>query len=351
MAGHRLTLEQMQETLDAVKANGSISQAARMLGIPEGTLKSRYRAALAATSEGRLYSDSKEPQVPDLPADDLPVEELIALQIKRFEKRSARAEAKRWIEIGMPDDRPFGLLWFGDPHVDDNGCNWSLLRAHCAAAANAESVYGCSVGDITNNWVGRLTRLWADQDTSRATAQKFAKWLLLESGVRWLVWTLGNHDLWYGAELLKEYAAQAPQRLLMEDWGCQFQLRCPGGQAYRVWQSHNFPGNSMWNTLHGPQRAAHTKDWSHMYVCGDTHNWALHQEESASRQFTYWLIRTRGYKYLDSYGERLGHQSQREGASILTVVNPQAESLAAQLQCFADVETGLEYLAWLRKCV
>jgi len=145
----------------------------------------------------------------------------------------------------------------------------------------------------------------------------------------------------------------------MEDWGCQFQLRCPGGQAYRVWQSHNFPGNSMWNTLHGPQRAAHTKDWSHMYVCGDTHNcthnwahnWALHQEESASRQFNYWLIRTRGYKYLDSYGERLGYQSQREGASILTVVNPQAESLAAQLQCFADVETGLEYLAWLRKCV
>jgi hypothetical protein len=34
------------------------------------------------------------------------------------------------------------------------------------------------VGDTTNNWTGRLARLYADQSTSAAQAWRIAEWLV-----------------------------------------------------------------------------------------------------------------------------------------------------------------------------
>jgi len=133
----------------------------------------------------------------------------------------------------------------------------------------------------------------------------------------------------------------------MEPWGARFVLAC-GDQRFKVWASHDFPGHSMWNTGHGMQKAAHMKEAADLYIAGHTHNWALHQEESASRDFTYWWARARGYKFIDDHADRLGYQPQKEGASILAVFNPNTQSMAGRLQCFSDAEVGADYLKWLR---
>ena len=37
---------------------------------------------------------------------------------------------------------------------------------------------GICVGDITNNWVGRLMKKYADQETTRKQAIKLIEWFL-----------------------------------------------------------------------------------------------------------------------------------------------------------------------------
>lgn len=264
---------------------------------------------------------------------------------KRFDKRHAHDESKKWFRVKVNDTKPIGLALVGDPHVDDNGCNWPLLRQDCKIMQQ-EDIYAVNIGDTTNNWAGRLLKKFADQDTSQDTARKLAKWFLTEAGIRWLAWLLGNHDGWNdGIAVLR---AMNVRRIPMLDWQAQFQLVFPNDWACRIWASHNFPGHSMWNTLHGPQRAAHVKDWAHIFVCGHHHNWALHQEESASRDFVYWLARCRGYKFLDDYADKNGHQSQKFGATILAVIDPRATVEVNRVHCFADLEHGADYLQFLR---
>lgn len=297
------------------------------------------------TLTGPRKQPVKNVVLPEFPEDDIPVEDIIETMTRRYEKRITYQATKRWFEIKVKDPLPMCLAIVGDPHVDDNGCNWPLLRSHIEAMKKP-GVRACNIGDTTNNWSGRLVHLWGEQDTSKKTAWKLAKWFLTEAGIPWIVQILGNHDVWQdGAHISRLMNCPI---VPMEDWQAKFKLVFPNERECRIWAAHNFPGNSQWNSLHGPQKAAHMKEQAHIYAAGHTHNWALHQEESASREFTYWLARARGYKFIDSYAEQLGHFSQDEGATIAAVINPNAKTEAAFVQCFSDFETGVDYTQWLR---
>jgi hypothetical protein len=97
------------------------------------------------------------PAAEPLPPANLPTAEVLSLMRKRFDLKAANAQARRWREFKVPTDGPYALMLFGDPHIDDDGCNWGLLENHCDLARETEHLYAISVGDATNNWVGRLT--------------------------------------------------------------------------------------------------------------------------------------------------------------------------------------------------
>tara|TARA_Y100000310_G_scaffold106143_2_gene104662 strand:+ start:364 stop:1461 length:1098 start_codon:yes stop_codon:yes gene_type:complete len=263
----------------------------------------------------------------------------------RFKRREEIAKQRTWRKVYIKKEGPIGICWLGDPHVDDNGCNWPMLREHCELITGTDGMFAATVGDLSNNWIGRLQRLWADQDTSKESARALVKWLMHDAGLPWLIVLLGNHDAW-DPELVRSMCET--NKIWLEDWQARFELHFPGGRTSRIHASHNFKGHSMWNTLHGHQKAAHMSSEAQLYIAGHTHNWALHQEESASRGFVYWLARCRGYKFIDDYADKLGHFSQAEGASIVSVFNPEAKTESAFLQCFSDVEVGADYLTWLR---
>jgi hypothetical protein len=325
------------------EANGNKAEAARLLGIPRSTL--RYYSDRVVGAQPDSVANVELPQIPD---EDIPVEEIIDGMVVRFKKRQEYFNARQWMKFKIKDDKPIGICWFGDPHVDNNGCNWGLLKEHCEILRTTEGMYGASIGDHTDNWVGRLTRLYAHSDQSRTTAIRLAEWFIRDSGVRWLLLLRGNHDMWSSTrhdDPLHWIAngVGAP----MEDWSARIKLEFPNGRIGKVHAAHNFKGHSQWNTLHGLQKAAHMKEDADLYVAGHTHNWALHQEESASRDFTYWLARCRGYKFLDEYADVLGYLPQQGGASIVSVFDPNAEG-SGFVQCFADVASAARYLTWLR---
>lgn len=281
---------------------------------------------------------------PVLPDGDVSVDELRAQLSRRFEKRAQRAAALRWYEIALPDDRPYGLMLWGDPHLDNNGCNWPLLEQH-VKVSQQPGIWSVNLGDVLDNWPNgsRLVRLYAHSDQSVETASRLADWFLNDAGIRWLVHVLGNHDVWPGNTDLK---ALSRTTAVLQDHGLRFKLKS-GASTLRIWAQHDFPGHSMWNSLHGNQRAAQMREQADLYVSGHKHTWALHQEELADRNHVFWAARARGYKFLDDYAEKLGYDSQREGASILAVVNP-TEVGARRMHLFADVALGADFLKFLR---
>ncbi len=338
MANTALTDEEMRKALDAKEMYGGVSAAARVLNVPRSTLQAQVDAALA-----RLV-----PEPEPIPDKRLPVEDLIEHREKAFEQRRAHYRAKLWRRFTVPCHGPYALMFFGDPHLDDDGCNLPLFKAHAKLAASTEHLFAVNIGDTTNNWVGRMSRLWADQSASAEDARAYVKHYLVDSGIPWFLWLFGNHDLWDGPIGRDFFNGICPQFVEMDDWQAKITLVSPNGHELRLWAAHNFKGTSQWNPLHGPLKAAQMGDWAHLYVAGHHHNWGLAQGEHEHRRFVYNLARVRGYKFDDSYAEINGFGEHQEGAAMVAVIDPSSSKLNA-VRCFHDPFEGAEFLQWKRR--
>lgn len=136
----------------------------------------------------------------------------------------------------------------------------------------------------------------------------------------------------------------------MEDWGAKVTLVSPCGHELRLWAAHNFKGQSLWNNMHGLERAAQMGDWAHIYAAGHHHDFGVRVGENPERRFVYNLIRARGYKMIDDHAMVNGFPTYQCGAAVLSVITPSADKANA-VQSFADPFEGVEYLQWKRRKV
>jgi len=329
-----------QELLDAVKEYGSLNKAADALNIPRTTFKQRLQI-IRAEKKQETFS------IPALPTDDLPVEEIVSQLTNRFNKRKEAKDARKWIPIDMRNSMPIGLLWLGDPHIDDNYCDWPNLRKHIDIIQSNEGIYGCSLGDHQNNWIGRLARLYDHQDTSHKTAWRLVEWLI--DNINPLILIGGNHDMWSGAGDPLKWMTGAHS--INEDWEARVEIRFPNGRVCRIHAAHDMPGHSQWNPLHAQNKMARFKSNAHLYISGHRHNWALGHIELVEQEMTTWLARARGYKFRDDFALTKGFEQQNFGQAILQVIDPHASDPTGFVHCFADVEQGAEFLDWKRQRV
>lgn len=312
-----------------------------------GLSRSAFRDSIVEYERSHVDGDGLV--FPDFPPDSVPIERIIDTLEERSTIRRASYDAHTWFPVKVKDTKPIGVMWFGDPHVDDDGCDWGLLKSHIELCKKP-GVYAANIGDTTNNWAGRLITKYASQETSVKTARRLAEWFMLDSGIRWLVFLLGNHDQWGdGSEILSQMAKRhATQKVVMHDWEARFSLNFPNGEKINIWAAHDFPGDSQWNPLHGPVKAARFGPDVDLLVCGHKHNWGVSHWELADKGTCPLMIRTRGYKFNDEYARRIGKTEQSEGASIFTVINPHSATRGGRLMAFADVERGVDFLQWLR---
>lgn len=283
---------------------------------------------------------------PSIPADDVPVEQLIDQLAHRFERRAENAAAKKWMRFALHDDGPYLLAFVGDPHLDDNGCNWPLLKRDVELMRRPH-VHGVMLGDVTNNWSGKLQRLYAHQDVTRDRAWKLAEWFW--QAVPWLLLIKGNHDIWsqsHGQGDPLDWMARGSAAL--EDWQARIEVAA-GDHALRVWASHDFKGSSLYNPLHGPMRAQKfSAGDADIYVAGHQHHWELFSGEDADKTSRpHWLVRARGYKFLDPHADRHQYAAQQHGATIAAVIDPSRDGPAA-VQCYADLAEAVEILEFKR---
>jgi hypothetical protein len=233
----------------------------------------------------------------------------------------------------------------GDPHLDDPGCAWPALQRVVKIIAETEGCYGICVGDVNNNWVGaRLMKLWAKQDTTAKEAARLARWLAL--ACPWLVWQLGNHDLWNNGGTLIRWLLHGSRVKWTVDHQAFVHLVFPSA-TIPVMVRHSYKGSSIYNDAHGPLRAALFDPRAEVYAQGHHHTWAEHSQEGTDgvRRVA---LKVAGYKKMDDFAAEKGFHESRHGESCLVIIDPRAHPMR-RVDVWWDLEAGADYLRYLRR--
>jgi hypothetical protein len=314
-------------------------------------LRATARRLSVSTTTVKLHVDKMEAERPfeftPLPRDDLPIEELVAHRKRQFQHKREHEEASKLIPVKVRIPGPVGLLHFGDPHVDDDGTDIEALERHARLCRDTEGLFACNVGDTTNNWTGRLARLYGEQSTSAAQAWRLAEWFL--GLADWLYIIGGNHDLWSGSgDPIKWITRQAGQ--LYKSSECRLQLQFPNGLKVRVNARHDHAGSSIWNPAHGPMKAAIMGSRDHIYVAGHKHESAYSVLKDAISGITMHAIKVASYKIFDRYAKEHGFRDNAFGPCAVTVINSSLPETHPDLvKLFWNPEEGADYLTFLRR--
>ena len=321
-------------------APSAAAEAGRRLGLTENQMR---RASERLREQGRIGKRVDTFTAPVLPPSHEPVEDMIARRLLAFQRKHEATKAREWMQFRVDEVAPFCLAFVGDPHADDDGCDLPTLKRHLELIEATPGMWGVGMGDWTNNWVGRLGRLYAEQGTSASEAWRFAEWML--SKPIWMLLLRGNHDMWSGSGDPLKWIARAGLAPIA-DWQAQFAVAC-GDREWRIHAAHDFPGSSIWNKLHAPlRRAKMTGHNADLFIAGHRHIFALAQEQDEYSGKVAWLARTKGYKAQDTYAMVNGYgQAQTMGQTIAAVCDP----ATGVMQCFADLGQAAAYLTWLRR--
>lgn len=348
LSGQHHTPEYRAFIEDALRNRGpdeTPTHVARRLGIRKVTVQIIARELAA--------NENKPPARPNVeasfvPCADMDNADLIAHLAKRSRSHREHFAAKKNRRLKIDTSEPFAIVWFTDVHLGDNGADYDTLLEHCRLTAETPHAFGVFMGDASNNWPvnGKLGRLWADQETSKHQERQLVEWFLKESGVPWLFWALGNHDLWGDGEtILRQMNADL---VPMAAWGAKLTLEMANGRECRLDLAHDHKGHSMWNALHAETRTAQMGWPADFVFSGHRHTAALHFEEFASRRQAAWLMRCKGYKSADSHAFVSGFPEQTEGHAGVTVIDPRTSRLNPIVHASLDVAEGLQYLTFLR---
>lgn len=327
----------------AVAKYGSQAAAARALNINRKTFISRLDAErIASKSADNVLT------FPELPDRREPIESLIKRRAEHFERQKSHAKAATWQQIQVADRKPIALVLMGDPHVDDDGCDWPALMDDVAYMRDTPGMYGLNIGDSTNNWVGRLARLFGNQETSQSSARQLCEWLLTGAGINWAAVLLGNHDEWNeGGEIIKRMCSAAPVRIPVHEWAAKLEFVFPNGATCRVNAAHDFKGRSIYSTTHGPLREAiWHQDGAHVLAAGHIHYGGLQQVEIPGGHNP-WLVRVRGYKNFDSHALVNGFHEGSRFRSVVVIIDPTAPA-AERVSVFGSVRQGAAVLRAMR---
>lgn len=345
MAAKPLPVSDLRAVLDAYRQFGRRRrEAAHSLNLHVRTFESRLKLARLAEAEGRLTPRPFE--VPELPSVGIDIETLIAQRQQKFQQKSESKEARTLIPVQIRETGPFGVAVFGDPHVDDDGTDLSLLRRHLDIVRGTPGLFGAQIGDVNNNWDGRLMKLWAEQSTSADEAWGLAEWFL--RSLEWLFWVKGNHDAWSQSRDPIQRLAQ--ELNVLYDHQVRIALKTPRGREIRIHARHDFRGHSMWNTAHGIAKATQMGWRDHLLVCGHTHQSGYQHLRCPMTRLISHALRVGSYKTFDRYADQLGLPDQTVTVCPVIIVQPQyADDDPRLLTVVNDPELGADFLTFLRQ--
>lgn len=280
------------------------------------------------------------PLSPDIDPKDLWEERKRKYSLKNGYEKSRKA-----ININIKIDGPIGILFFGDPHLDDDGTDLEHLERDAKLVQSTEGLFGVNGGDNTNNWVGRLARLYGDQSTSAKEAIILAEHFI--KMVDWLYMIGGNHDDWSGPG--------DPIRWIMRQTGTLYEsrevraiLNFPNGSQVSINSKHDFPGNSQWNPAHGVMKEAQIGLRDDIIISFHKHSSGYGLIKNPINGNLCHAIQVASYKKYDRYARERAFKDQHISPSVLCVIDPYSKDPTSRIIVFKNAEAGAKYLTLIR---
>ena len=278
--------------------------------------------------------------------EELPINEIIEHRKRQFTQKTKARQSRKLINVHINMRGPVGILHFGDPHIDDDGTDIAEIYTLCNLINETEGLFGGNLGDIQNNWIGRLQALYGQQSTSAKESWRLSEHFINQ--VDWLYLVAGNHDVWSGDGDPLEFIMREHSGIY-ERWGARLNLIFPNGKEIRVNARHTFKGNSMWNTAHGVSKAAQMGWKDHILTCGHTHVSGYQVLKDPASGIISHALQVASFKIWDSYADKLGLDDKNIFNAPVTVIDPQYPDDSNRLvSTFFNPHEGAEYLTFKR---
>ena len=286
-------------------------------------------------------------KVEDIDPEFAPIEELIGHREKQYNRKEKAKKNLKLINIDVETDGPIGIAHFGDPHVDDDGTDLSQIIFYMNVINKTEGMFAGNLGDIQNNWIGRIAYLYGQQSTSAKESWRLTEYFV--NKMDWLYLIAGNHDVWSGDGDPLEFIMR-DHKGVYQRWGARMNLRFPNGKEIRINARHMFKGNSIWNTAHGVSRAVQTGWRDHILTCGHTHVSGYQVLKDPSSGLISHALQVASFKVIDNYAEKLGLDDKNIFNCPVTIIDPQYDDYDNRLitTIFNPIEAS-EYLTFKRK--
>ena len=286
---------------------------------------------------------SKEDADPEF----LPIDTIIDHRKKQYDQKSKAKSDRKLVEIKIKINGPIGIAHFGDPHVDDDGTDLAKVIHYTDIIKNTEGMFAGNLGDIQNNWVGRLSFLYGQQSTSAKESWRLSEYFV--NKLDWLYLIAGNHDVWSGEGDPLEFIMR-DHKGVYERWGARMNLQFPNGKEVRVNARHFFKGSSIWNTAHGVSRAAQTGWRDHILTCGHIHVSGYQVLKDPASGLISHAIQCASFKVMDSFADTRGLEDKNIFNCPVTIIDPRYKDDDNRLiTTIFNPETGAKYLTYLRK--
>ena len=276
----------------------------------------------------------------------MPINDLIEHRKKKYAIQIKAKESRKLINIDIKTDGVIGICHFGDPHIDDDGTNIAEIYSLCNLINNTEGMFAGNLGDVQNNWIGRLSHLYSQQSTSAKESWRLTEHFV--NSVEWLYLVAGNHDVWSGDGDPLDFIMRE-HKGVYEKWGARLNLKFPNKKQIRVNARHYFKGFSMWNTAHGVAKAAQMGWKDHVLTCGHTHVSGYQVLKDPASGLISHAIQVASFKIMDSYADKLGLDDKNIFNAPVTIIDPNYEDDDNRLitTIFNPYEAA-EYLTWKR---
>jgi len=279
--------------------------------------------------------------------ESIPIDELIAFRQKQYKQKAKSKDNRMLTNIDIKQSGPIGTAHFGDPHVDDDGTDLAQILHYVDVLNDTDGMFCGNLGDIQNNWIGRLQALYGQQSTSARESWKLTEYFV--SKVQWLYLVAGNHDVWSGDGDPLEFMMR-DHKGLYERFGARMNLRFPNGKEIRINARHTFKGNSIWNTAHGVARAAQTGWKDHILTCGHTHVSGYQVLKDPATGLISHALQVASFKIYDSYADKLGLDDKNIFNCPVTIIDPRFEDYDNRLiTTIFNPIVASKYLTFLRE--
>ena len=296
------------------------------------------------------YSQKKRIKVKDKTQEfeELSIEDLIKNRVKVSRRKKEKSKTKHNRFLNLPAE-PTGIIIYGDPHLDNDGCDFGALFDHIKIVQETEGVLAACVGDMQDNWVGRLARCYSESSVTASDGWRLSEWFL--SSQQWVAIVGGNHDAWAhgpGVDPLEWLTKQCGVICYAQD-----EIRIHLSWDERpdlepvIWVlRHDFSGRSWYHPTHGPHKEAMLDGKCHILTAGHIHQWGVLTTEQRHERVTH-AIRVRGYKRADAYAKQKGFSEQTFGEAVIVVIDPENTG-PGRITVHWDIQEGCDYLTYLR---